>query len=336
MAGNLADLVQMIATLSGVQAKKRELDLNAQQLQQQATQFAQLGEENKFTSALKLIAGSSSKTREGLTSLIDTLAPQHREAAMAFLSGQPIDPTVTHAQDIQAGQAAMSPGQLATVQNEAATQNATGMNVGQMAGSQLGGVMATGAIPQVTPAMTQGYAERAATGRSPIEAAVQQQQMASGLVTPMARIGAGVQQTAGQAAQIGLGYANVNLGYGQLDQAERKMAADYGLDKMLKEAEAQHYVTGGKGAGLTGQAWLEGMQKLPNILNDINKNTSDKAGNMARIRVYNSMNAALGAPVPMLPIEGEGSPSKVGVFQQFMRGMTGGPTMPWPTMGAQP
>lgn len=347
MAGNLGELVQMITALSGVKAQRRQLELQEQQMAQQASQFAQQGEEAKFASALKLIAGSSAKTREGLQGLLDTLAPEHREAAMAALQGQPIDPTVTHAADIQQGHAAMSPQQLAMVQNEAATGNATGMNVGGLMQSQLGGVLAGGAAQQVTPQMAQAYAERAATGRDPITAAVQAQQMASGAVPFMAQVQAGQRMAAPQAANVALGYAGIaqqdrglNFNYAQLDQREREMAANYGLDKMLKTAEAMKYTSGAGGAGgLTGAAWLDGMQKLPNILNDINKNTSDTAGNLARIRVYNSLNQALGSPVPMLPLVGEGAPGKLGLLDQMRNWAVGGPKLgnytaegAWPTM----
>ena len=345
MAGNLGELVQMISALSEVNARKRQLALGEQQLAQQASQFADTQKGNDFTQAIKLIAGSSAKTREGLSTLVDSLAPQYRDAAKAFLSGQPIDPTVVHAADIQAGHDAMSPQQLAAVQNESATQNATGLNVGQLANSQLGAAIANGAIPQVTPAMTGAYAERVASGRSPIEAAVQGQQLADPrTVVFMSQVAAGQRMSAPQAAQIGVGMANVNLGYANLDTEERKWTAYYGLDKLLKTAEAMKYASGGAGQ-LTGQAWLEGMQKLPSILNDINKNTSDKAGNIARIRIYNATNAALGSPVPMLPLAGEDAPSKVEVSTQMYRGLFGGPkvsdylapgagtgSMPWPTM----
>lgn len=349
---NLGELVQMITALSSVQARKRELDLNEQQLAQQASQFAQQGEEAKFVSALKLIAGSTQKTRQGLEGLINTLAPQHREAAMAFLQGQPTDPTVLHAQDIEAGHSAMTPQQLAMVQNESAVQNATGMNVGGLAASQLGGVLAGGAAQSVTPEQAAAYAERAATGRDPLTAAVQNQQIAGGLVPFIAKTTAGAAMTVPQSAQIGIqqgqlavSRGQLNFNYAQLDQEERKMAAYYGLDKMLKTAEAQKYANGGAGGagGLTGAQWIDGMRGMTNILNDINKNTSDAAGNIARKRVFNSINEALGNPLPAIPLEGPGSPGKVGFFQQFLSGagLTGaGSPSPWPTMtpafGGQP
>jgi hypothetical protein len=354
MAGNLGELVQMITALSGVQAQKEKLRLDEQQLSQQASQFAQQGEEQNFANALKLIAGSSAKTRQGLEGLLNTLAPHHREAAMAYLQGQPTDPQVLHAQDIEAGRSTMSPQQLAAVQNESATQNATGMNVGALGASQLGGTLAAGAIPQVTPAMAGAYAERAASGRSPVEAAVQAQQMASGAIPFMAKAQAGQVMTAPQQAQIGLGYANVavakegnRLQWANLEQDERKMAADYGLRKIMAEADAMKAAGGAGGAagGLTGAAWLDGMQKLPQILNDINKNTSDKAGNMARINVYNTLAHSLGQDHLIIPYSGEGAPGKVSTFQQFTRGLginrpgienTPGASapsaMPWPTM----
>lgn len=342
MAGNLGELVQMISALSEVQARKRQLKLGEDQLAQQAQQFASTERGQDFTQAIKLIAGSSQKTREGLNTLVDSLAPQYQDAARAFLHGQPIDPTVIHAQDIQQGHDAMSPGQLGVVQNESAVQNATGMNVGGLAGSQLQGALAAQAIPQVTPQLGAAYAERVASGRTPAQAAVENAQIGGGMIPAMAKIAGGLQQSAGQAAQTGLGYANLNFNYAQLDQNERKMAAEYGLDKMLKTAEAMKYASGGAGQ-LTGQAWLDGMQKLPQILNDINKNTSDKAGNIARIRLFNATNAALGSPVPMLPLEGEGAPTKVPVIDQMGRSLFGGPkvsdylqgggqSMPWPTM----
>lgn len=340
MAGNLGELVQMIATLSGVKAQKRKLDLDEQQLAQQAEQFAQVGEENKFAAALKLIAGSSAKTREGLQGLLGTLAPHHREAAMAMLQGQPIDPAVQQAESIQAGRAAMSPEQLGVLGQEAATINATGQNMGALAQSQFAGALAQGAAQQLTPQMAQAYAERSASGRDPITAAVQQAQMQGGMVNPMAQIGAGLRQTAAQQAQIGLGYANVAVdqernrqGWAGLDQAERKMAAEYGLDKLKLGMMGQK---GAAGGGLTGDDWLKAVTTMPTLLNDINKNTSDKAGNMARIRLFNMLNFQTGSTVPMLPLEGPGAPGKTGLLQQFFTGAGVLGTQPtaWPGTAA--
>jgi hypothetical protein len=174
------------------------------------------------------------------------------------------------------------------------------------------------------------------------------------MIPAIAQIAGGLRQTAGQAAQTALGYAGVNFNYAQLDQREREMAAQYGLDKILKTAEAQHYLTGGKAGGLTGPQWVEAMGKMTNILNDINKPSSDKAGNLARIRIFNSMNEALGSPLPPIPLQGEGAPGKVSALTQLYRGVVGGPKvsdyttqpgagslgMPWPSItplqGAQP
>lgn len=341
MANNLSDLIGMIATLSGIQNQRRELDLRDKSIQEQASQFAQLGEESKFQTALKVIAGASAKSRQGLGDLLSTLSPQHRAAAEALISGQPIDPSVLGAQDVQAGRDAMTPQQTAMVQNEAATRNATGMNAGQLGGSQLGAQLSVGALPYVTPQMQQAMAERAASGRTPAQAAVEATQISGGMIPKIAAIQGGMAMTAGQQAQVGLGYGQLNATYAQLDQNERKMAADYGLDKMLKEAEAQHYLTGGKGAGLTGQAWVEALQKQGNLLNDINKNSSDRAGNMARIRIYNATNEALGNPLPALPIEGDAAPGKTGLMTQIWRSTAGNsPTldnlMPPPAAPAWP
>lgn len=338
MAGNLGELVQMISALSDIQARKRQLALGEATLAENARQFAQNEKGQDFASAIKLIAGSSAKTREGLTTLVNSLAPEYQDAARAFLQGQPIDPQVLHAQDIQSGLAAMSPQQHAVLANEAATQNATGMNVGAMGQSQLLGQLATQAAPFITPDVAHGYAERVSTGRTPGQAAVENAQITGGMIPTMAKIAGGLQQSAGQAAQTAVGMANVNLGYANLDHEERKMAAYYGLDKLLKTAEAQKYARGA--GGLTGAQWIEGMKGLTGILNDINKNTSDEASNMARRRVFNAMNQELGSPLPMLPIAGEGAPGKVGLPTQLFRGITGmgpglgdaGGGLAWPTM----
>lgn len=341
--GNLGELVQMITSLSGVQAQKRQLDLNQQSITNQASQFAETGAENDFTAALKLIAGSSSKTRQGLEGLVNSLAPQYKEAALAYLHGQPIAPGTLQAQDIQAGREAMAPGQLAAVQGEAATTNATGMNLGQFGQSQVGGALAAGALPQLTQQEAGAYGQRMASGQTPADAAVGQYQVSHGMIPGIAKIQGGLGMTAGQAAQVGLGYAGVNFNYAQLDQSERKMAADYGLDKMLKTAEAAKYGRGGVG-GMTGQAWLDGMAKLPNILNDINKNSSDPASNAARKRVYNTLATALGQDQLVLPMQGDASPGKVGMLNQLLRGLTGmsptigtnSPLGAWPTAATQP
>ena len=321
MAGNLGELVQMISALSDIQARKRQLALGEATLAENARQFATQGEEQNFASALKLIAGSSAKAREGYGQLLSTLSPEHRAAAEAFLSGQPIDPTVTHAQDIQAGHAAMSPQMLGTVQQESAVQNATGMNVGATASSQLLGQLASQAAPFITPDVAHGYAERVATGRTPGQAAVENAQIAGGMIPTMALIAGGLQQSAGQAAQTAVAREGINFQYAQLDHEERKFAAYYGLDKMLKTAEAQK--AAGAAGGLTGAAYFEALKSMTGILNDINKNTSDEASNMARRRLYNHTNAMLGNPLPPLPIAGEGAPGKVGLPTQLWRGVTG-------------
>lgn len=330
----LGELVQMISALSGVQNDRRRLDQQQEQLKQSASQFAQLGQEREFGRALEIISKASSQTREGLRTAMQYLAPHYRPAVEAFLNGQPIDPSVQAAQASQEGYAAASPDQRSALNAEAATRTMTGMNVGQTGASQIMGQLAQGAAP--TPDQRGGYVQRIATGQTPIAAQVESSQIAQGLVPQMARIGAGAELSAPQAAQNTiaqgqLAVANIGAsqGWAQLDQNERKMAAEYGLDRILKMAQAQRAL--GLGGGLQGQERLDAMKAMSSIINDINNPRSDAQGNKGRIRIFNSLADETGQPWLKLPDPGgqQETPKNAGAFHQFMQGLSGfGPGVP--------
>lgn len=329
----LGELVQMISALSGVQNDRRRLDQTEEQLKQSASQFAQLGQEREFGRALTLIAQGNQKSREALKTALGHLAPHYRAEAEAAMQG-PIDPGVQAADAAQAGYAAAGPQGQGMLNQEAATRAFTGMNVGQVGASQIGGQLAGDS--QISPDQRAAYVQRIASGQTPLTAQVESSTIAQGLVPRMARIGAGAELSAPQAAQNTiaqgqLAVANIGAsqGWAQLDQNERKMAAEYGLDKMLKSAQAAKAL--GAGGGLTGQEKLDAIKTMSTIINDINNPRSDEQGNKGRIRIFNTLADETGQPWLKLPDPGgsTGTPANQGAFHQFMQSLSGlGPGVP--------
>lgn len=329
MPGNLGELIQMITGLSQIQDRRRQLDLSEEQLHNQASQFSTTQQSGEFTQALKLIAGSSAKARQGMKQLVGSLAPQYQEAAMSYLNSQPVDPSVIHAGNVQTGDANMDPSQRAVVQNEAAVGNSTGMNVGQMGASQLVGQLAGGAQAQVTPQMMQDFAQRTANSQTPVDAAVGHAQIAGGMVPGMASIGAGQSLSAPQAANLGVQQNQLAQGWAGLEQKDREMALTYGLNRDKLNAKL------GPGGILTGQEWLDAVTKLPAILNDMNSPKADKVSNQARAKVYNLLVDITGVGADKKLNFGDvgGGASPIHNFISGFMGNGASPT-PWPTMSA--
>lgn len=323
----------MISALSSVQNDRRRLDQQEEQIRQSASQFAQLGQEREFGRALQLIAQGNQKSREALRTALGHLAPHYRAEAEAAMQG-PIDPSVQAADAAQAGYAAAGPQGQGMLNQEAATRAMTGMNVGQLGASQVGGGLAADA--QITPDQRAAYVQRMASGQTPLGAQVENSTITQGLVPFIARTTAGAQLTAPQAAQNTiaqgqLAVANIGAsqGWAQLDQNERRMAAEYGLDKMLKSAQAAKAL--GAGGGLTGQEKLDAIKTMSTIINDINNPRSDEQGNKGRIRIFNTLADETGQPWLKLPDPGgsAGTPANQGAFHQFMQSLSGlGPRVP--------
>lgn len=339
----LGELVQLIGTLSGIQNDKQRLALQEKQLTEQSSQFAQLGQEKEFGQAIQLMAQGNAKSREALSKALGHLAPHYREQVLAMMNN-PVAGGVQAEDAAQAGYAAAGPGGQAVLNQEATTRNTTGMNVGQVGASQVGGQLAAGA--QVTPDQSAGYVQRIATGQTPIQAAVDQSQAGQGLVPFMAKTTAGAALTAPQAAantvalgQLGVAQGQLSVGWASLDQNERKLAADYGLDKMLKSAQAAKAL--GLGGSLTGQEKIEATKAMSTIINDINNPRSDAQGNKGRIRIFNALADETGQPWLKLPDPGgaAGTPGSSSAFSQFYQGLSGfgprvpgGPLAPLPTV----
>lgn len=318
----LGELLQMISTLSGIQNDKQRLSLAERQLQQGASQFAQMGQEREFGQAIQLMAQGNQKSREALDKALTHLAPHYRAQVEAMMNN-PVDAGVQRADAMQSGVAALTPQQRGTFDQEAASTGLTGMNTGGVQSSQLLSQLAGGAQSQITPDQIQAFAERTATGRSPIEAMVQGQQVTQGLVPAMARIGAGTQMSAAQAAQNTVGMGNLAQGWAQLDLGERRMAMEYGInlakmDKRLTDPKDR----------------LQAVDAMSKLINDINNPRSDAKGNLGRIKLFNLL---AGQVDPELAFPADQAPANPGAVTRYWQSLPGNaPQVPYGTRGMAP
>ena len=253
-------MIGLISALAQIQSQRRQLDLQEAEFTEGKSRFAQqMGFQEKseqFKKAsqlLDMIAKSSSESRKGLYDLgkLQGMSEQEVQALTQFGMNAPESLEILKqrgaAQGLQAGATPM--------QQEIASSNLTGQNMGQQALSQFQNALAGGAQGQLTPQMMQSFAERSASGQNPLQALVAQNIMQNpNMVKRMAEMGSGTGLSAEAQANLDLGNRNA-------------ATAEAGVRQRLTEVEQQtaarlaEISASGKG-GMTPQALIDGQRLM--------------------------------------------------------------------------
>lgn len=321
----IRDLVQMIAALSEIKDRQTQFDLQRKQMADRASEFATEAGQKEFFKALELMAGSSASGRQALSMAIQHMKPEYQQQVKALMQN-PVAPQVLGAEAANRGVAAMTPTQRGAFDQEAAAGAVTGMNVGQVGGSQMVGSMTGVATPQpglvqnaggpqAFQTMAQQYLTRQTSGMDPLAASTYAELQGGGLIPKLAQIQAGGMSDA-QAAQMGLSGQQLSLAQAEYRQRDRHFLATYGLN--LAEATAAV----NKSTGLTADKLFEVQKEMASLLDNIEKNTASEGGNIARIKQYNSFAIMIGRPDLLLDtskIKGmTPAPSQVHGMDQFL------------------
>lgn len=230
MAGiEMGQLMQMIVGLGQLKNDRRRMELTEKELMERSKQFASTERRSDFIHAIELMAKASPEARAGmLPTLRETLAPEYQASLDAWATKQPTAMQTQRESAMEQGTANATPDQLAAMQGEAAAVGLTGMNRGDVGTS---GVIAALANPGgVTPQQQTGYAQRLATGETPVAAAVGQSTIDQGIVPRVARIQGGTEMSAPAAAANAIAGRHAAV-------AERGMLVTEGA--ALREADIQ-------------------------------------------------------------------------------------------------
>jgi hypothetical protein len=289
-------MIQMLTGLADIQKGRREMDLKEAEYETNKQQFAQsLGlqeksaEYKKVSDLVDAIARSSSEARQAFVELAPTLGIKSDQVqALAHLAtNAPETLASLQGTAATAGYRGATQDQRGTMNQEAASQAVTGMNQGAVQQSGLIAQLAGGARGQVTPGMTQAYAERASSNRSPLQALIDATiERDPDMKQRMAGIQAGTmmsEQATGQQA-VGMGGVQAEFaGVRQRAQAEEmNIAKDFALGK------AQGAVTS------------QTLNETFNVLTGKLKILDDpKAGDAVKIQAiaeYNALVTRMGLP----------------------------------------
>lgn len=340
MASGQARMIQMLATLSGIQQQRRAQDLDEQKFQESTQEFAAQMGFNKDQKQYKVIsdlvdaiAKSSTESRNSLVELGRTLGlPQDQvQALAAFGQSAPESMQIMQQRDAAKGMSARTPATAQAQQAEAASIASTGMPSGQAATSGLTANLATGGqspIPGMTGPATsqvaQAFIQRLASGQSGLEyAASQAGAQNPNLVTQRAGIEGG-NISPEQAAQneIARVQAQASLGGVSADfyRTNASILANAG-DIAAKLATAKSL------GGLTPENIIQGVSGLREIIMAIGKEKSS-TNRMYLMSQYNQLARTIN---PALMISDQNQlPDKASILDRMesavnQPGMTGQP-----------
>lgn len=303
MPGGMEKMVRIISALADIQNTRRKLDLDEQNAKTQREQFAQQfgfardsEHFKKATTLLQQIAQTSTAARSPIVELSKLLGMSEQEAGQfaQYAASAPESLETMRNAQIQAG---LGPS-ASPFQREVAASQLTNQNQGQLAQSGLMQGMAQGAQGMVTPQMQQGFAERSATGRNPLEAFIQQQIMQNpAMASRMAGITAGTQQSAAQAAGNAVANRGVDAQYAGVQQ---------------RAIEAENQIAAQLAAG-KGRSSLQDGTDVARTANDLLKTMADPKANQAvrdqAMAQYNMLMQQAGMPQLMWQTPGGGSAS---------------------------
>lgn len=319
------DALQLIAALSNISIRKKQMALDQARFKEQQHQFAVahgFDEKSEHFKQLMTIADNVSKlpigsSRDAEIHMATALGFQPQEiAALAQLGqGMPNSPSAIQAQAATRGYAAMNPQQQAAVNQEAATGAATGMNTGQMATSGLVRQIAGQRIaPQDLAALAQGFQVKAATGQTPEDFAKGQWLMNSGHIGDAAAVASGLAMTPAQKAQADIGRGEVQAAFARVNEEAIAAANALGLNQAALGLKA------GKEGMMTPAQRAQMLMTVPKLLDDIEANKASKQGNAERIRVLNAIAGYAGMPWLAIQDPSE-APAKVPLIRQQLQGI---------------
>lgn len=309
MPGGQARMIQMLATLSDIQQRRRQQDLAEAQFEDSKRVGAeQMGfnvksrEYKQVADLLDAIARSSTESRGALTTLGKSLGLPDAEVAALTQYGQnaPESLDVMRQRAAGAGYAAMAPDQRATTNAEASSVATTGMNQGTIASSQLARTIDTGAQGMVTPGMQQQAAQRAANPQQNLLEALVTGVIAQDpkMVKKMAGSMAGTDMSVAQAGQQAIGAREAGAAEGQVAASFYRTNADI----LYQAGETAAKLASAKAlGGLTPQNIIEGTNSLTSMIVAIGKEKNEASRNQLMAQYNNlarSINPALVASDP--------------------------------------
>jgi len=292
--------IQMLSTLSEVQTRKKQIQLEENKYNTAVKQYEQEHHDRDVTQALQQLAAANADSRVALLKLYDkNFTPEEKQALSLFASSAPIDPRLMTADAIQRGVTAMQGTPLAGQVNQAAavSQLTGGQNVGGMAANTFQSQLYNAAPTAMMAAAAQN---RAATGMNPLEADTYTSLVNQGLIPQMARNAAGFANPL-QKAQLALQQAGLNIQKQQADtqQAAAQSGSELGWANLREEDKklAQQYNI---------QAFFKGVmnpEQMSNALLGMSKMvvdmTSPNTDSRARSKlaeVFNTMAGQIGHP----------------------------------------
>lgn len=144
MPSRMSDLIQLIATLSEMQSRRRQLDLTQQQLDEARSQFnRKMGFDEKskdadsFLKVYAALSGASPSTKaafgQGTMASRAGIHEENLPQFLAMVNGMPTSSQVQTERAVEQGLDSMAPEQRTRINQETAASRLGGMNLGQVA-----------------------------------------------------------------------------------------------------------------------------------------------------------------------------------------------------------
>lgn len=288
MPSRMADIIQLISTMSDMQSRRQQLALAREQFESGKQQFnRKMGFDEadqhtkNFWKAYETLQGATAETKRAFGPLASKAGLGEEDAAqlLSMLAGMPTGSQTQTERAVEQGMQGMSPEMAATVNREAAMTRMTGMNQGQIGAS---GVAAA-------------LADR------------QQQMMASDAPANVAAIQQAVQGALPgwmQFQQNDVARGNLALGREQMNMQGAIEAAK--LAAQLNSFKAMGLLTADQRTQAVGQMRL--------LIDAMTKKGKNDATRMFDMTLYNSLADAIGAPRMTNPDE---APKAAGMIERM-------------------
>lgn len=302
-----ARMIQMLATLSGIQQSRRAADLEDQRFEEQKRQFAtSMGFQEKSTEYKKVadlldaIARSSSESRTALGDLGRSVGLKDDQIAALMHYGQtaPESSEMFANKQVQQGYNQANPQQQAQMSQGAASRALTGMAPGAAQVDQLQGAMAGGGNPQqaygadMMAKLAQGFAQQMATRQTPLQAQVDQSTASQpALIAQMAGMQAGNMGPA-QVAQNQIAQGQLGVAQGQLDVARGGVQADFyrtNAQLIANSADVAAKLASSKAlGGMTMEQFTQATNSMRELIQAVGKEKNEASRNYL-MSLYNNL-----------------------------------------------
>ena len=290
----MSDMIQLIATLSEIQQRRRQLDLQEREMQMRGSQFAQsMGfqekseEFKKFMQVLDRYAAASAESRGAFADMGKSLGFTEEQIASGgkYLGGAPVSPQVLAAEAANRGAAQATP----QSDLESYLGATTGMNQGQAAMSGLTGQVAGEAGRQFAAQQAMPSAQRPGSFTQAIQG-----------ITP---------------------------GWGQFQQADigrGQVQADYYRTNASMIANAQDTaakLSSFKAMGmLTADQRIQGYNTMLQVLKEMRAKGGNDAGRLANLALFNRIAATVD---PSLVIQDpDSAPDEATLIQRMQQSIS--------------